>query len=313
MKKIIAVAMAALCLLAVGCSKQDEDTKIDVVLPTTPEPAVTPVPVAEETAEPVESTYVTPYADKIAEQQAKNEETIGWIQIQGTNIDYPIMFDASGKLGYSAKDADGNKSTSGAVYAHFNLYNAELQGVSQNLIVTAHNARVSKTMFHELHHIQEVNIGKTECAYRKCKAALDKATLPDLSTEEGRTWEIAFDGVNGKWEVWSFYEVDEDEPQSTLFYNTWWPADSKAAKYTFKTPDTAFVQEWINKQLERSQMKIGVTPSTTDQFMTIYTCGDNHDSDTAASRLYFFLRLVEPASTKFGGTATTTETATPAA
>ena len=40
--------------------------------------------------------------------------------------------------------------------------------------------------------------------------------------------------------------------------------------------------------------------------------GINHDSDTATSRLYFFLRQVEPASTKFGGTAAATET-TPAA
>ena len=64
--------------------------------------------------------------------------------------------------------------------------------------------------------------------------------------------------------------------------------------------------------LKRSQMDLGVTPSTTDQFLTIYTCGDNHDSDTATSRLYFFLRQVEPASTKFGGTAAATET-TPAA
>ena len=30
-------------------------------------------------------------------------------------------------------------------------------------------------------------MGKTNCAYKKCNAVLDKATLPDFSTVEGRT------------------------------------------------------------------------------------------------------------------------------
>ncbi len=312
MKKLVALVMTALCLLAVGCSKQEDDQIIDVVVPSTPEAVVTPVPTPETPAETPAPAYVSPYTEDIAAQKAKNDETVGWIKIQGTNINYPIMYDTTGKLGYSGKDADGKKSTSGAVYMHHNVATADSYGIGQNLVLTAHNSRVSKTMFHQLHHIQEVNLGKTECAYRKCKEALDPNTLPNLKTPEGRTWEIALDGIDGKWEVWSFYEVNDKEPEKTLYYNTWWPADNKSIKYTFKTPDAAFVQEWIDTQLKRSQMDLGVTPSTTDQFLTIYTCGDNHDSDTATSRLYFFLRQVEPASTKFGGTAAATET-TPAA
>ena len=233
------------------------------------------------------------------------------------------MVDSTGKLGYYNMDSSKKKSELGSVYMHFNVASADAAGVGQNLIVTAHNNRVAYSkgkyengFFHELHHIQSVNEGKTNCGYdekgRTCPVTLDSGTLPNLMTPEGRTWDISVDGIDAQWEVWAFYEVKKNEPGSTLYYNTWWPYDNKDVKYTFKKPDTAFVQEWINKQLERSEVNLGITPSTSDQFMTIYTCGDNHDSSDAQSRLYFFLRQVNPASTKFGGTAAATET-TPAA
>ena len=44
MKKLVALVMTALCLLAVGCSKQEDDQIIDVVVPSTPEAVVTPIP-----------------------------------------------------------------------------------------------------------------------------------------------------------------------------------------------------------------------------------------------------------------------------
>ena len=64
-----------------------------------------------------------------------------------------------------------------------------------------------------------------------------------------------------------------------------------------------------------------MTATPEDQFLTIYTCGDNHDSDEAQSRLYFFLKQVNPVSTLYGGGAAATDaaaasteaTATPAA
>ena len=93
----------------------------------------------------------------------------------------------------------------------------------------------------------------------------------------------------------------EDEPESTLYYNTWWPTDYDAADYEYEEADADFVQKWIDKQISRSEYSFGTTPAVTDQFMTIYTCGDNHDSSDAQSRLYFFLRQVNPVSTKFGG------------
>ncbi len=308
MKKILAIAMAALTLLAVGCSKPAEEV-ITIETIATPEPVVTPnVPEVTPTPE----VFVPSYTEKITAHRGKNDETVGWIAIPGTVIDFPIMFDSEGKLNYAYKNDMGEKDELGSVYCHFNIASADSMGVGQNLIVTAHNNRVAYSkgnfadgFFHELHHIQSVNTGKTNCGFdendRTCSVTLDAASLPDFSTPEGRIWEISFDGIDAEWEVWAMYEVKEDEPDVTLYYNTWWPADYKDAKYEYVEPDAAFVQSWIDKQISRSEYAFGTTPAVTDQFMTIYTCGDNHDSSDAQSRLYFFLRQVNPASAKFGG------------
>ena len=77
--------MTALCLLAVGCSKQEDDQIIDVVVPSTPEAVVTPIPTPETPAEtPAPGISLPPYTEQIAAQKAKNDETVGWIKIQGT-------------------------------------------------------------------------------------------------------------------------------------------------------------------------------------------------------------------------------------
>ena len=71
MKKFVALVMTALCLLAVGCSKQEDDQIIDVVVPSTPEAVVTPVPTPETPAE-TPGIYLPLYrADRSPEGQKR--------------------------------------------------------------------------------------------------------------------------------------------------------------------------------------------------------------------------------------------------
>ena len=99
------------------------------------------------------------------------------------------------------------KNGVGSVYSHFNMASYEFFNTQQNLVIAAANARTSRTLFHELHHIQEVNLGKTHCAYKQCNAELDPAVLPDFSKPEGRTWDIAICGIEAQWEIWAMYEA----------------------------------------------------------------------------------------------------------
>lgn len=310
MKRIIALFMCAICLLAVGCSSSEPGTVEIIEVDAPANPVVTPAPVTVTPSPSPEPEYQFPGADKMAAAKAKNSHVVGWITVPGTVIDQPILFhpDVPDKLFYYLdRDIEGERSDYGSVTSFFDMANYEGHNISQNLVITAHNNRVTyyngdkvNAMFHELHHIQAVNTGNEYCGYdengRKCEVKLDPAVLPDLKTPEGRLWDISICGIDGQWEVWAFYEVEEDEPASTLYYNVWWPLGEK----NNNAPDgESDIQAWINKQLERSEMNLGVNVTTSDQFLTVYTCGDNLDSSTAQSRLYFFLRQVEPASTKF--------------
>ncbi|MDR0841607.1 MAG: class B sortase [Christensenellaceae bacterium] len=288
MKRFFIIALAIVALLSVGCSKKG-DTPVVIDLPPTPAPVEAPASTPEPTPEP-EPAYIPPYTDKIAEVKAKNSDTIGWIAIPGTNIDYPVMY--GNDWLYAKHDVDKKKVDSGAIYSHYNI-------ATQNIVITGHNARVSGAMFHQLHHIQEVNLGKEKCAYTKrCNVTLDKAALPDFSTEKGRLIDISAFGIEGKFEIFAMYETNKKEPFKTLLYNTWWPGDGG-----FIPKNAEETQAWIDEQIKRSEFDFGVTAAPFDQFITLYTCGDDPDSDMpeAQSRLYFFLKQVDPVSTLYGG------------
>lgn len=159
-KKIIAVLLALTAILAVGCSSGQTEEVVTIEPPaSTATPAATPT--VAPTVEPTPEPYISPYTDKIAALQAENSDCIGWIAIPGTNIDKGIMY--GDNWYYSEHNEKKEEVESGAVYSHYNV-------LTQNIVITAHNSRVSKTMFHELHHVQEVNLGKTNCAYAKCNA-----------------------------------------------------------------------------------------------------------------------------------------------
>ena len=51
-------------------------------------------------------------------------------------------------------------------------------------------------------------------------------------------------------------------------------------------------QAWIDYQLKKSTLKYDVSVCTSDRFMTLVTCGDNHYDAKKGARLYFFLRWV---------------------
>lgn len=294
MKRFAVSALALLMLLSAGCKKEETaaaPSEEQVVEPIeaspSPTPSVTPSP------EP-ESSYIFPYETKLEEAEAENPDVVGYICIPGTNIDYPILY-GQGWF-YQTHDIKMSKNNVGSVYSHFTMPLYEELGVDQNLVIAAANARTSRTLFHELHHVQEVNLGETNCAYKQCHAALDKATLPDFSTEEGRIWDIAICGIEARWEIWAMYEAGGDR---MVYYNTWFPSvNKKTGRYDYVPQGEEEIQRWIDRQLKASQYDFGVEVSPSDQFLTIYTSGDDHDSSEDSSRLYFFLKQVEPKTEK---------------
>lgn len=107
-------------------------------------PAATPAPTPEETAEPT-PTPVPQVLDKYAALAEQNPDTIGWLRIEGTAIDYVVMWTPDEPDKYLHIDFYGNYSNRGTLYLDENcdIWNSE------NLIIYGHHMQ-SSAMFGNL-------------------------------------------------------------------------------------------------------------------------------------------------------------------
>lgn len=215
---------------------------------------------------------------KYEEAYAQNEDTVGYITIEGTNIDYPIMFDRTGKWYYNDHTFEKESSESAAIYAYY-------YGYTKNTVVTGHNSRPSGSMFHQLHHLQEFNVGETNCLQKKyCGKEL--VDLPDFSVYADRVWTLNLYGVETRYEIFAMYETKAPADAEKDWYdNIWWGSHNRT--------DDAGIQEWIDKQIGLSEVQIDTTVTTGDTFLTVFTCATEHADANKNARLFFFLKRVD--------------------
>jgi len=196
-----------------------------------------------------------PYAEDIAKFYSINSDTRGYIKVQGTQIDHPIMYGAG--YYYNNHDAYRHSSSLGAIYSIHDSY-------KKNNVVIGHNARRSGKMFHGLHKIEDRG--------EKLKNFSDRLVNVTLYHEYST------------WELFALYETGPREPATTQLNNL-----NSLNGYTDEQ-----IQEWIDAQIARSTRKLGVDDVTyEDTLLTLYTCGDEYYSDSSTqSRLYLFFRRV---------------------
>ena len=142
-KKIIAVLLALTAILAVGCSSGQTEEVVTIEPPaSTATPAATPT--VAPTVEPTPEPYISPYTDKLAALQAENSDCIGWITIDNTVVDYPVMHTPEWPQKYLRMNFYQQYSDSGVPFLD---YRCTLD--SDNLIIFGHNMR-NGTMFSTL-------------------------------------------------------------------------------------------------------------------------------------------------------------------
>ena len=175
-------------------------------------------------------------------------------------IDEPIMYDVYSY--YFDHKVYGQSSDGGSLMVYFN-------SVKKNIVVTGHNSRTvsRRSHFYHLHTMQN------GLKYYIQQGAIASDDYIFNITIFGRS----------HWQVWAIYETTSTESDDTLVYNTHPSCGDDA-------------QAWINYQLGRSEVPMGVSVSADDQFLTFYTCGDvfenEEDEDTTQARLYVFLKYV---------------------
>ena len=82
------------------------------------------------------------------ELKSTNNQTVGWIQVNGTNINYPFV-QANDNKYYLTHSFDKSHNTSGWVFLD---YRNNIQTLDKNTILYAHG-RIDKTMFGTLKNI----------------------------------------------------------------------------------------------------------------------------------------------------------------
>lgn len=112
----------------------------------------------------------------------KNNETVGWIKVNGTNINYPIVKSKDNKY-YLEHDFYKRKSETGWIFLD---YRNDMENISNNTIIYGHNL-INRTMFGYLPKMMNPNWFKNE---------------------NNKFIKIATPNYNTIWQIFSIYKIE---------------------------------------------------------------------------------------------------------
>lgn len=246
-----------------GTTGTTSTTATNTVATTPTGSGETPIPAAAKlTAE--QTTFWKATIAKYTAQKASNPDTVGWIYVPGTSINYPIMYSAS--YYYADHLPDKSKNSRGSIFSF-------ASGLTNITTISGHNMRGSAKksndrsiwMFHELHHIRCALEGRTTCDYCKKSCAGQATTIFNITM-----------GDRTAWQLFAMYEAKGIKYQNENCMN-------------FNLSGTQ-LQSWINTQLQRSTKNFGVTVSPSDKIMVIQTCGKSTGNNE--THFYMFLKAI---------------------
>ena len=177
---------------------------------------------------------------KYSELYKKNKETIGWIRIKGTKIDYPVMHNVQSNAYYLHRNFNREYSSSGIPFLD---YQCKGDATSDNSIIYAHNMR-NGTMFHDL-------LNYKDASFYASHAMIEFDTLTEL----------------GRYEIFAVLRTKvggENEFKYYDFIDAHNPADFDS-----------FIAECLNRSLYKTQ----IIPRYGDKILTLSTCSYNTDNE----------------------------------
>ncbi len=231
--QILLIFVLGICAVTVYDNISDKETEkkeIDTIIAE----SVTPVPETDKV------TDTETRISRIKEMHAINSDTVGWINIDGTAIDYPVLYNSRSNAYYLHRDINKNYSSSGIPFLD---YQCKPDGSSDNTIIYAHNMR-NGTMFHDL---------------------LNYANVDFYSTHKT----VRFDTLSGigEYEIFSVLRTKVGGKNEFRYYDF---TDAK-------TP--AQFDEFIAMCLKQSVHKSDIIPQYGDKILTLSTCSYNTDNE----------------------------------
>lgn len=177
---------------------------------------------------------------KFAALRDQNSDFIGWISIEGTSLDFPVMYAPDNKDFYLRHDFNKEYSVYGVPYLDEKT-TLGANDQSENLIVYGHNMKTG-TIF-------------------GCLTGYKEA---DYYAEHPR---IQFDTVygDGTYEVFAAFSIDVVNDTSFV-YNQ------------YVDMDEAAYNEYAEEVISRSDVDTGIRPSYGEQLLTLSTCEYSSDN-----------------------------------
>ena len=172
--------------------------------------------------------------EKFADLYASNNDFIGWLNIPGTEIDYPVMHTPRDEEFYLHKDFNGEKSASGTLFL---AAKCDAIKPSDNVVVYGHNMKAG-TMFHDLLKYETEDYYKEHNTFR-------------------------FDTIQGNYE----YEV-------IAAFRTEIKGEDNTFKYYdfINAKDKDEFDEYVSKVKSKTPYKIDTTAEYGDKLVTLSTC-----------------------------------------
>lgn len=217
-----------------------------LLIPKEEEPVPTEAPtettaVTEASTEPEETTEpereMLPYMAELYEQ---NPDIVGWIRIEGTKLDYPVMYTPDDEEKYLYADFEGNLDLSGLPFVDTDC---SMDPESQALLIYGHNMKDGSAF-------------RTLLQYEKQKFLQENPKIYFSTLYEERTYEIM-----------------------AMFYDQIYLKTATNFKfYQFIDPETEEeYQEGIDYFLDKSILDTGVTAEYGDRLLTLVTCAYHTD------------------------------------
>lgn len=191
-------------------------------------------PAAEGSGAAPQQTQTQDPAEKFAALRQRNEDFIGWISIEGTNLDFPVMYRPDSKDFYLRHGFDGEYSNYGVPYLDEDC-TLTAENRSQNLVIYGHNMKTG-TIFGCLTDYKKAD------TYRKHPV-------------------IEFDTLygDGSYEVFAAFAIDVVEEPDFAYYDA------------IDLDESAF-NAFVAEVKRRSDVDSGITPVYGEDLITLSTC-----------------------------------------
>lgn len=181
------------------------------------------------------------FVEKYGELLKQNSDMVGWITIEDTKVNYPVMQTPNDEEFYLRRNFDKEYEFRGTPFVNAN---ANLQDEDDNMIIYAHNMD-DGTMFGDLRKFTDYSFYETH-----------------------KTFEFDTIYHNSTYEIFAVFKtVDDPDHELYIDYYTF-----------FNAEDEESFNEQIQKYKQASYYDTGITPQYGDKLLTLSTCEYSNDN-----------------------------------